>query len=274
MRDHAHAAKLATRIEIAETLLEAGAYEEHLRRHPDENGEVQSRGHAHVIHSGLPDRITRLWGFALAEPEVDLLDEAIVEARRRAQHKVTFEWNPYMSDELFEILAERRFVVQEFTNTYRLVEPSSPSRPLDAGLRVALLDVTDRAMVEAAASAWVSALKPADQTPAFMAVACMMLSSTRRLTFMALEGDEVAGIGTIALHDGLGFLSVAGTRPEHRGRGIQSHLLHARITHAQENGCDLITIGSDPGTISQRNIERRGFSCLYTKLTAKLVLDA
>ena len=273
MRDHAHAAALATRIEIAETIIEGGAYTEYLERHPDDTGAVITRGHAHVIHGGPPDSITRLWGFALGvEPEVDLLDEAVEEARRRRQRKITFEWNPYMREALFDILGTRGFVVQEFTNTYRLDEPTRPRRPLGDGLRLEPLDVNDPAMVEAAAATWVTGMGRDDLPEQYMYVARMLLSYSQRLTVMAMDGSTVAGMGTLCMHEGLGFLGVAGTRPEYRGRGIQSHLLQARIRHALDNDCDLITIGSDPGTVSQRNIERTGFQCLFTKLTVKVEL--
>lgn len=273
MRDHAHTVELATRIEIAETAIEGAGYEEYLSRHPDDPGTVIARGHARVIHGAPPDRITRLWGFALGvEPEVDLLDEAIAEARRRGQRKITFEWNPFMSEKLLAILGDRGFVVQEFTNTYKLDEPTRPRRPLGEGLRVARLDVNDAAMVDAAARTWVIGMGADDLPDKYMYVARMLLSYSQRLTVMAMDGDEVAGMGTMCIHDGLGFLGLAGTRPEYRGRGIQSHLLQARITHALDNDCDLITIGSDPGTVSQRNIERTGFQCLFTKLTVKVEL--
>ena len=273
MRDHAHAVELATRIEIAETVIEGGAYEEYLGRHPDDPGAVISRGHARVIHGAPPDRITRLWGFALGiEPEVDLLDEAIAEARRRGQRKITFEWNPYMSDALIDILGERGFVVQEFTNTYRLDEPARPRRPLGDGLRIERLDVNDPKMVQAAAATWVTGMGRADLPEQYMYVARMLLSYSQRLTVMAMDGSTVAGMGTLCMHEGMGFLGAAGTRPEYRGRGIQSHLLQARIRQALDHDCDLITIGSDPGTGSQRNIERTGFQCLFTKLTVKVEL--
>lgn len=273
MREHAHATELATRIEIAETAVEAGAYEEYLSRHPDDDGAVIRRGHATVIHGGTPDKITRLWGFSLGgAPEVDLLDDAIAEARRRGQRKVSYEWNPYTSDTLFDVLGDRGFVVQEFTNTYRLGEPATPTRPLGEGLRIVHLDVNDASMVDAAARTWVIGMGMEDLPEPYMYVARMLLSYSRRLTVMAKDGDLVAGMGTLCMHEGLGFLGAAGTRPEYRGRGIQSHLLSERIGHALAHDCDMVTIGSDPGTTSQRNIERSGFTCLYTKLTVKLML--
>jgi GNAT superfamily N-acetyltransferase len=61
-----------------------------------------------------------------------------------------------------------------------------------------------------------------------------------------------------------GYLSFAGTLPEHRGKGAQSILLAGRIRHARELGCRLVVTETgdrraDLPSSSYRNLIRAGF---------------
>ena len=84
-------------------------------------------------------------------------------------------------------------------------------------------------------------------------------------------GDEPAGAGTLATHDGVAELFGTSTRPSCRGRGVQTALMHARMAAATAAGCDLIAVHTDPGSASQRNVERVGFRLAYTKVTMRRV---
>jgi GNAT superfamily N-acetyltransferase len=78
--------------------------------------------------------------------------------------------------------------------------------------------------------------------------------------------DEPAGAGSLALHDGIAELFGTSTRPSSRGRGVQTALMQARMAAAAAAGCDVITVHTDPGGASQRNVERAGFRLAYTKV--------
>ena len=82
-------------------------------------------------------------------------------------------------------------------------------------------------------------------------------------------GDEPAGAGSLAIHDGVAELFGTSTRPSCRGRGVQTALIHARMAAAAAAGCDLIAVHTDPGSASQRNVERAGFRLAYTKVTMR-----
>jgi GNAT superfamily N-acetyltransferase len=82
-------------------------------------------------------------------------------------------------------------------------------------------------------------------------------------------GDEPAGAGSLAIHNGVAELFGTSTRPSCRGRGVQTALMHARMAAAAAAGCDLIAVHTDPGSASQRNVERAGFRLAYTKVTLR-----
>lgn len=85
------------------------------------------------------------------------------------------------------------------------------------------------------------------------------------LCLVALDGDEPAGAAALLVTEGVGYLGLAGTLAEHRGKGAQSALLAERIRRAAELGCDLLVtetgerVEGRPSD-SYRNILRAGFT--------------
>ncbi len=84
-------------------------------------------------------------------------------------------------------------------------------------------------------------------------------------SYIARVGGELAAWGRMHTKSGIASLSGAGTAPSHRGKGAQTALLRHRISEAGQLGCDLLASQAEPGTTSQRNMEREGFRVAYNK---------
>jgi GNAT superfamily N-acetyltransferase len=84
--------------------------------------------------------------------------------------------------------------------------------------------------------------------------------------YLAWIDGEAAGAATMSVQGGLAELFGASTRPLFRNRGVQTALLASRLAEAQRQGCDLATTHTEPGSASQRNVERLGFRLAYTKV--------
>jgi GNAT superfamily N-acetyltransferase len=84
--------------------------------------------------------------------------------------------------------------------------------------------------------------------------------------YLARVHGAVAGGGTLILRDGVAGLFGASTLPAYRNRGVQTALLQTRIARAAQAGCDLVVCLAQPGSSSQRNVVRQGFSVLYTRV--------
>jgi GNAT superfamily N-acetyltransferase len=84
--------------------------------------------------------------------------------------------------------------------------------------------------------------------------------------YLARVEGKVAGGATLAIRDGVAGLFGASTLPAFRKRGVQTALLHARLERAAEAGCDLAVCLAQPGSSSERNIVRRRFTVLYTRV--------
>jgi GNAT superfamily N-acetyltransferase len=83
--------------------------------------------------------------------------------------------------------------------------------------------------------------------------------------FFAWVNGQPAGGGAMFVHEGAAVLGGASTRPAFRKSGVQRALLQARLAAARRAGCDLAVSMTEPGSDSQRNMERAGFQLAYTK---------
>ena len=82
---------------------------------------------------------------------------------------------------------------------------------------------------------------------------------------LALDGDEPAAAAAVWIERHAAYFGIAGTLPEHRGKGGQGALFAARIEQALAAGCTtLVTetgeLRDDSPSSSYRNIRRYGFA--------------
>jgi GNAT superfamily N-acetyltransferase len=92
-----------------------------------------------------------------------------------------------------------------------------------------------------------------------------MTSAPGNTCFGAFRGPELVGVGVVSSHGGIATLTGAGVPPEHRGRGLQLALVRGRLSWAAAHGLLDAAAVTEPGTASQRTLERAGFRCVYPK---------
>jgi GNAT superfamily N-acetyltransferase len=88
------------------------------------------------------------------------------------------------------------------------------------------------------------------------------------LAFLArIDGEVVGGCGGRVIPEArIAALFGTATLPEFRQRGVQSALIALRLHEAAKAGCEYAVVSTNPGSGSQRNMERRGFRVAYTKV--------
>ena len=94
---------------------------------------------------------------------------------------------------------------------------------------------------------------------------------TGAVAFLADENGRAIAAGSLITHEGVAQMAGASTIPEFRRRGAQRALFAARLGYASRMGCDLATVGTEPGSDSQRNALHHGFRIAYTRI--KWALD-
>lgn len=90
-------------------------------------------------------------------------------------------------------------------------------------------------------------------------------AGTRR--FVATLDGTPAGAGALGVTGDVGALYGMSTVPDVRRRGVQAALLAARLRAAAQAGATLATVFTTPGTGSERNITRAGFTLATARLT-------
>ena len=82
-----------------------------------------------------------------------------------------------------------------------------------------------------------------------------------------IDGEVAGGCGGRVIPEArvAAFFGTA-TLPEYRRRGVQGALIAVRLREAARAGCEYAVVSTNPGSGSQRNMERRGFRVAYTKV--------
>ena len=83
--------------------------------------------------------------------------------------------------------------------------------------------------------------------------------------YCAWIGGDLAGVATLRMDSGVAQLCGAATLPRFRRRGVQTRLLRRRLADAFHNGCELAVLTTQPGSKSQENGHKQGFSLLYSR---------
>jgi len=86
--------------------------------------------------------------------------------------------------------------------------------------------------------------------------------------YLANQGRRTIGAGALFTRGRYASMAMAGTLPDHRGKGAQRVLLRKRLLDARIMGCDLVTVETtrettDKKVASYRNMVRFGFQIVY-----------
>jgi GNAT superfamily N-acetyltransferase len=171
---------------------------------------------------------------------------------------VRVEVTPFADSTLTEELGRRGYQLERFFQVWTRApasgEPGRAVRIAAAGDADQWVDVFSRAFLGA----------PAQSEAQREALRCMVLAEGS-VAWLAEESGAAVGVALASSEDGVAWLSGAGVLPAHRGRGLQVELVRARLAWASARGCDLAATATEPGTPSQRSLERCGFRAAYPK---------
>jgi ribosomal protein S18 acetylase RimI-like enzyme len=83
--------------------------------------------------------------------------------------------------------------------------------------------------------------------------------------YLAFLDGTLAGGAVLRFDTGVAQLCGAATLPQHRRCGVQTALLRARLVDAARQGCDVAVVTTQPGSKSQENVQKAGFTLLYQR---------
>jgi len=257
--------ELARRVEWAEAGSAVACAELLTRLRPDSGAAVEAIGGGYAVFCGVNSPITQAVGMGLAG-EVSAEEIARLEEFYFSRgDAVRAEMCPLADPSVFAQFGERGYRVTEFSSVMARALSAAERWPEPArGLAV-----EEAAAEQAGQWAQIVAQGFAEEfpvTPELLDVMSMFASAQGVTPFFARLEGEIAGGGCLALRGGVAGLFGASTLPAFRKRGVQTALLHARLSRGVKAGCTLAVSLAQPASISERNILRQGFTTLYTRV--------
>jgi hypothetical protein len=259
---------LARRIEMAESHAAVDTVQALERVRPESGAAAESIAGGFAIYAGANSPVTQAVGMglngAVSEEEFNRLETFY----RIRNEPVRVETCPLADASLFEHFGKHSYRVTEFANVMALpLKNRAAAETWPATARGVTIERTGRDQMDLWALTVSQGFSENAAVPQeLLDVMKMFAEGPRAECYLARVDGKVAGGGTLALRDGVAGLFGASTLIEFRKRGVQTALLHARLTRALDAGCDLAVCLARPGSTSQRNIVRSGFQVLYTRV--------
>ena len=221
-------------------------------------------GHAGFAGVGSP--LTQAFGLGLNGPVTDDDLQRLEEFFISQGASVNIETCPLADRSLFALLNARAYQPIEFSNVLVRELTVEDTRVPDGANREVSVRVPGASEADdVTLTVTKSFFEGAEFTPEILDAFRGLFNAEGTACFVAEVGRTMAGGAMVGIFGGVATLGGAGTLPEYRNRGVQSALIDARLAFAVENGCDLAMVATQPGSGSQRNVERQGFRVVYTR---------
>jgi hypothetical protein len=264
---------LARRIEQGEAAGARGWALGYQEQFPDDGIEWTEVAGGCAVFAGPDSPVTQVQGAGMGGPvsseELDRIEQFFFSRGSRVQVVLC----PLAHPSLLEGLGARGYIVAEMENVLAmpLYGKSLSSPPAS--------EVEARRTQPGEARQWAETMaRGFVEEPEFVP-AGSDLKSDETFFRLLLAGDETKGHfkfagflaenmiagGNLFIHEGVAMMNGASTLAAFRRRGAHSVLHFARLAQALDSGCDLARVVTQPGSISQRNAERRGFRVVYTR---------
>jgi GNAT superfamily N-acetyltransferase len=253
--------EFARRLEMAETILPdcVEAMRRHCPAHPIAAEEVAG---GVAFFGGVTYPANQIVGMGLyREVTRDDMDRVEQFFRSRAVPS-TVVLSPLADESLRTLLGERGYRIAEFNSVLiRRISEAEPFSPPDGVVLERVTPETAKPWMRAIAQGFAQDIAVAEEV--FGGFAAL----PGALAFLArIDGNIVGGCGGRIIPEArIAALFGTATLPEFRRRGVQSALIAQRLHEAALAGCEYAVVSTNPGSGSQRNMERRGFRLAYTK---------
>lgn len=206
------------------------------------------------------------WGFCTQPSEFAKEINQIEHFYKSLGHtRVDIELSPFVGNELAVFLSQRGYKLSELSNVSLL--DLIPYQP-----KILVQDLSIREIKPEQFAHWAKQVALGFGYPEAKPQFMNYLRAEGVLAFAAFDQDTVVAGATLAIHGEVCDLGVTSTLAGYRGRGLQKKLLLTRLNRAKEEGLVLATVTTEPGSISDLNIQKVGFVCAYTRMKMTLFL--
>jgi Acetyltransferase (GNAT) family len=210
-----------------------------------------------VAFAGIHSPFSKAYGVGVSAPTDDGDVARITEFYESRNATARVFVTPLADPALGRALAAAGFAPVEYDNILIAADPDAHALR-DEHISVASdLEAWIRASVAGFAERWNVAH---DDT-----VARVVASSPGAIVLEAREDGAIVATAGLSTRGDCAALVAASTLPEHRYRGWQIALIRDRIARARDAGARIVYAAAAPGSISERNVHRCGFTTIYTR---------
>ena len=252
---------LSQKLERTEAQANADFVETRARVEPESGAAWIEVGGAYAMFDGIESPLTQTFGLGIFEETTSEQLDQIEAFYRDRQAPVFHEVSPLTDPSLMPLLNDRRYRPIELTTVmYReiggFVDDSAERNPK---LTTRIIEPDEVELwARTSADGWRSEHEALGE---FMYnFGSISAQCSGAFPYIAdIDGNAVA-TGMLFIYEDICMLAGASTVPEGRRQGAQNALLKDRLKLASEKGCKLAIMGAAPGSQSQRNAQKNGFS--------------
>lgn len=257
---------LARRLERTDAWVGLESARIHCTMYPDSGATAIPVPGGHAVFQGIGSPLTQVLGLgmsgAVTEAEMEQLEDFFRARGSRAQ----IELCPFADRSVFRLLAARSYAPLDCSNMLvRRVKPDTripvvPSLPQVRRCRPEEAEIWARTVMQGFTGEQVV---PEEN----IAILTSVFKQPDTVCFVAILDDRTVGAGALSIYQGVAALYGATTLRGYRKRGVQLAMIQALVNGAIDLGCELAYSVTQPGSVSQRNLERQGFGVAYTRFT-------
>ncbi len=198
--------------------------------------------------------------------EIDLLERFYMDRGTSAAVSLS----PFADESLITLLGGRGWILTDFENVLvrQLAGLEGSPEAVEStaeGAAVRVAGDPDERARWASISATASVI-PDEASPEVARLSAASASRDDMTLLIGTVGGKDAGVAALWPDGGLCWMTEDATLPEYRRQGVQTALLAERMKIAARAGCRLAVADARPGSESQRNMERLGFTVAYTRV--------
>jgi GNAT superfamily N-acetyltransferase len=236
-------------------------------------GEVLDVAGGKAIFFTPDSPITQAIGIGIGEPVATGVVDRIEEFFRSRGAACAIHITPWTDPALLAELSVRRYQFFEFENVFAQRIDAITLTKSDSAIEVHLIG-KEEASTWARVCAAGFATEGIDEEALREIGEAFTAAEGGRCYLASIDGIPCGAAASVSVRDlGVVGLFGAATLPDSRGRGVQNALVGRRLADAKGEGCELAFVSTLPGSASHRNVLRRGFELVYTKVSMRRTFD-
>lgn len=223
-------------------------------------GDILELDSGGAFFSGIESPFSQVIGWGFNEVDPNQLDEIENFYFSHKMPTCSIELSPFVGNGVLNILSKRSYLVKEWSQISYLFTPDYLPKPISNQICIKIIEEENEL------EEWGKIVAKGFGAENLSTIFSLYGKTEGIYPFGAWINGKLCGTATITIYNDIADLGVTSTLEEFRGKGIQKALLSKRLEFAKTKGVKIATVTTEPGSISDLNIQKIGFSPAYTRL--------